>query len=83
VAAAIEEIEQALPPARAVEDIALVDFDHRQTAPLAVEGVTQAREFLFLGEQSLAGHQPRLARCDLRRLHLAPPSIIPVFPGRG
>jgi len=46
---------------RAVEDVVLVNFDHRQRAPLGVQRVSLPREFLLLRQQFPAGGQPLLS----------------------
>jgi hypothetical protein len=48
-------------PSGPLEDVGLLDLDHRQPAALGVERVTAAGQLLSPGQQVLAGAQPRLA----------------------
>jgi hypothetical protein len=61
LAATLEQVEQARPPGRTLEDVVLVDLDHRQHAALGVERVAPAGQLLLLDEQRPAGGQPFLA----------------------
>jgi len=58
LAAAVEEVEQTGLAVRALEDVVLVDLDHRQSAALRVERVASPGELLLLGQELLAGSQP-------------------------
>jgi hypothetical protein len=46
---------------RAAEDVFLVNLDHRQLAPLGVQRVSLAGEFLLLRQQLPAGGQPLIS----------------------
>jgi len=56
--AAVEEVEQRRLAVRSVEDVFLVDPDHRESASLGVQPVSGAGEVLLLGEQPLTRDQP-------------------------
>jgi hypothetical protein len=61
LAAAVEKVEQVGLAVRALEHVVLVDPDHGQLAPLAVQGVPGPCHRLLVGEQLLAGDQPLVA----------------------
>jgi len=65
LAASAEQIEQAHLACWAIEDVVLLDPDHRQPAAFGVDRVAVARQFLFFGEQLLARAQPIGTRYDL------------------
>ena len=65
LAAAFEQIEQAHLAVRAVEDVVLLDLDHRLPAALRGERVARLHVRLLLGEQGVVGDLPFLARDDL------------------
>ena len=61
---ALEQVEQPGLTFGAVEDVLLVDLDHRQLAALSVHRVALAGELLLMGQQLLAGHEPLVSRHD-------------------
>jgi hypothetical protein len=58
LAATREEIEQTGLAVRALEDVGLVDRDHRLPAALGGERVSRPGRFLLLGEELLVSHLP-------------------------
>ena len=55
---ALEQIEESLISARALEHVAFIDADHRLPAPLGGERVAGAGCSLFLGDHSLVSGSP-------------------------
>src|SRR5580704_16491948 len=70
LAAAVEEIAQIYGTVRAIENVLLLNLDHRQLAALGAERVALTRGLLFLGEQLLARNNPISSRYDTRMIHL-------------
>src|SRR5207248_5090630 len=66
LAASLEQIGQRLFSVWSVEDILLVDLDHRELAPCRTKRVTLASEFLFPRQQILPRDQPLSFRYDFR-----------------
>jgi hypothetical protein len=58
LAAALEQVEEALGTVRPLEDVVLVDPDHRQPAALGGQRVPRPGGLLLLHEQPFAGNQP-------------------------
>jgi hypothetical protein len=48
--AAVEQIAQAQLVVRSLEDVVLVDLDHRQSAALSVQRTALPGKFLFFGK---------------------------------
>jgi hypothetical protein len=71
---AVEQVEQRRLAVRSVEDVLLVDPDHRESAAIGVQPVASAGELLLLGEQPLASGQPLVTRRDVRQVHRFLPS---------
>jgi hypothetical protein len=71
LAAAIEQIEQGRLAVRALEDVLLLDPDHREPASLCGKRVARSGEFLLLGQQFLAGCKPLVWGHYLRKIPLA------------
>jgi hypothetical protein len=67
--APLEQIDQARLAARSLEHVVLDDLDHRQLAPLGVQGVTRPGHRLLLCEQLDAGRAPLLSRYDVGKTH--------------
>ena len=79
---AVEELEQAGLAVGALELIVILDLDHRQPAPVGVDGVTEAGELLLPGQQILAGRTPLVAGGNVGQSHavllsadVVPPSL--------
>src|SRR6185312_11831802 len=66
---ALEHVDEAHGTGGAVEYVVLLDFDHGQVAALGVELIPQPGQVLLLGEQLLAGTQPRLPGSDPGKAH--------------
>src|SRR6516164_1792063 len=60
LAAAVQQLRQALPAVGSFEYVVLLDALPRQFAPLAAQLVAQPREFLLPREQPLARFEPFL-----------------------
>src|SRR6185295_10301220 len=58
------------PAIRTIEDIGLVDFHHRQPAPLGVDAVVVFGQLFLTLEQRFARREPCLTRDDRRMRHL-------------
>src|SRR5215216_2555194 len=71
LAAPLEEVEQAGLAVRTLEDVLLLDPDHRQPAPFGVQRVPLPGEFLLLGQQFLAGSEPLVSGHYMRKIPLA------------
>jgi hypothetical protein len=59
--AVLEQAGQAGLAVRALEDVFLVNLDHRQLAPLGAQRVSLPGELLFLRQQLPAGGQPLIS----------------------
>src|SRR5438067_12412650 len=66
--AALEEVEQRRLSVRTVEDVALVDPDHRQPATLRRDRVSGARGLLFLRKQRISRGLPLRGGHDWRKV---------------
>jgi len=62
---ATEQIEQGRLSLWALEEVFLLDPHHRQPASLGIERVPLPGEFLFLGQECLAGGEPLRPRYDV------------------
>jgi hypothetical protein len=58
LAASVEEIAQICGTVRAIENVLLLNLDHRQLAALGAERVALTGGLLFLGEQNFASNKP-------------------------
>jgi len=67
--APLEQVEQASLAVRTLEDVLLLDPDHRQPAALGVQLVLPPGELLLPGQQLLAGSKPLVSRHDFRKTH--------------
>src|SRR5918996_6493321 len=70
--APLEEVEQARRAVPAVEDVVLIDPDHRQTATLGGECVSCPGGFLFLGKEGLPRCLPLRLGDDGGKVHSTP-----------
>src|ERR1700722_8214092 len=68
--APLEQVEQACFAVWTLEDIVLLDPDHRQPATLGVERVQAMGMFLLLGEQLQACSKPLGSRHDPRIFYI-------------
>jgi hypothetical protein len=66
VPAALEQVEQAHPPVRALELVLLLDQHPRHPAALGRHRVTRVRELLLLHQQRVTGLLPLLLADDRR-----------------
>jgi len=66
---ALEQVEQAHLPVRALERVRLVDAHHRQSPAVGVDLVAVAGQLLLLHQQLLAGGEPLLSGHYLRKIH--------------
>src|SRR5438270_12157479 len=66
LAAPLEQIGQRLFSAWSVENIFLLDLDHREFTPRRTKRVALTSEFLFPRQQILPSDQPLSFRYDLR-----------------
>src|SRR5690242_3317881 len=71
--AAVKEIEQADLAVRAIEDVLLVNPDHRQSAAFRIEPVSRVGSFLLFKKQVVARDKPLIACNNSRRVH---PSLL-------
>src|SRR5689334_6126255 len=78
--ARIEEVEQARLPVRPVENVVLVDPDHRQPATLGRERVSCPGGVLFLGKERFPRCLPFLLGDDRGKVHRAPLILIECKP---
>ncbi len=69
LAPALEHVEQVRLPLRALEDVLLVDLDHREPPPFGAQGIALPGKGLFLHEQRLAGGFPFVSGHDRRKAH--------------
>jgi hypothetical protein len=60
--AAVEQIQLGLLAAGTIEQLAFLDFDHRQPAPHGVDAVILPGEFLLLRQKFFPRDQPMLTR---------------------
>src|SRR5437899_539753 len=74
--APLEQVQQARLAIGTLEDIVLVDLDHRELAPPGVERVMGPGQRLLVGKQFLAGNQPLSPRHALRKTHLCSPFLL-------
>lgn len=56
--APVEEVQQTRLAVWTLEEIFLVDLDHRQPATFSIEPVSRTRRLLFFDEQFLASNKP-------------------------
>ena len=76
---ALEQVEQADRPVRALERVRLVHPDHRQPAAVGVDPVAGPGQLLLLRQQFLAGGEPLLARHHLGQVaHRCHGDAVPV-----
>jgi hypothetical protein len=61
LATLVEEIEQTHFAVWTLEEVLLVDLDHRQLATFSIDLVSRAGGFLFLDEQPIASNDPLVA----------------------
>src|SRR5206468_9823960 len=64
LAAALEQVEQAHRPARALEDVVLVDADAGHAPALGGQGVTGAGQLLLLDEEDATGGDRKSTRLN-------------------
>src|SRR2546430_3104645 len=76
----LEQVEQGLRALRRVEDVPIVEPDHREAPPPRGERVLRAGDFLLGLEQLVSGLLPLAGRNDRRFLH--PPIVPPETAGR-
>src|SRR3954469_4696121 len=69
LATPLKQVEQAGLPVRTLEDVLLLDPDHRQPAALSVQFVPLPGEFFLPGQQFLAGSKPLVSGHYLRKIH--------------
>jgi hypothetical protein len=75
LAPSLEQVEQAGLAFRAVEDVVLVDPDHRQPAALGCQRISRPGGLLLLNEHLVARGLPLGFRNDSWKVHLMPPQV--------
>jgi hypothetical protein len=79
LSASVEQFEQARLVLGTLEDVVLLDPDHRQPAALGGKCVSRPGGLLLLDKQLLASSLPLVSGHDLRKIHCPPLSVIGII----